>query len=158
MSINIMAKLDTTDVEAKENVWKARVTKLNYEIDAASAKLKRVVRSAFSAISSTVHAFTSVANAFGIAIPASFQAIFSAVTATVSSLTAIAAAYAAGGVTLPIAVLVEGAAIALSIWGIASALSGQQEAAQAMQRMNTALHSVSSAATGWGRVFGAWGD
>ena len=156
--LRIQAEFDDTRLAAQEALWRGRLRELNEDINKTSAKLKRTVRSAMSAISMTVTSFQSVAGAFGIAIPAAFQAVFSAITSTISSLTAIAAAYAAGGVTAYLTGIIEVAAIGLSVFGVAAALTGQEESQRALQRMNSALRSVGMTSLAWGRTISAWGE
>jgi len=154
--LRIQAELDTTRLEAQETNWKERLERLNADLSRTEVHMLMVSRKVMSAISSTITTMRSTLRAFGISLPAAWEAIIGAVMTTIASLQAIAVAYTAGGITAALAIPVEIAAIGLAAFSVVYVLTGQAEASRRLDDSETALRSLGTTLTSWGRLFSSW--
>jgi hypothetical protein len=153
----IHMKADTTDVENKYNHWRNRIQHLNTEIQRQSRNWGRAIRGTLTALTMTGSLIRRFVGMTVLALNPVFTAIMDAVMQTFYSLQAIAAAYAAGIVTAGFAVLVEGAAVGLAIWGIAAAMTGQQTMQSKLRGVQSLVDSMGSTLTSYGRVLNTIG-
>ena len=151
--ISVIAKLDDRELKEKEAMWKQRIAKLNNEVQTHSRNWGRTIRGTLSAITMTTAFLRRLLARTAGALGPVYDAILNAVMQTAYSLQAIAAAYGAGLVTAPIAAIVESAAIALSIWGIAYAIMGQQEMNAEMYRIRSLVDTLGSTVSSYGRMY-----
>jgi hypothetical protein len=154
--LHIQVDLDTTRLEVQEANWKGRVERLNDDLSRTEVHMLMVSRKVMGAISSTITTMRSTLRAFGISLPAAWEAIVGAVMTTIASLQAIAAAYAAGGITAALAIPVELAAIGLAAFSVICVLTGQSEASRRLDDSEMALRSLGTTLTSWGLLFGSW--
>lgn len=158
--LTVKGKLDDSAIQRAEEDWKRRLRVLNYQIAETDYSLSRVARKSLLVVGSVTRTLEALGRIMPGAVDPAFDAIYQCIITTVSSLTSIAAAYAAGGITAPFAVIVESAAIGLSIFGTALALQGQKEASREIMRMNmeirnlgTQVYSLRSSLSNIGGVF-----
>jgi len=156
--LTVYVDLDTTRVEAKEADWKGRIQSLNAELSKTELHTLRVTRKVFTAITSTIHAVTSVLRACGIALPASVQAMLASVTGIFWSLQAMVAAYIAGGVTAPYAMALEAAALGFNIATLGIVLATGQEVDARIRDGEAAIEGIAGAGQAWGRLITSWGE
>jgi hypothetical protein len=156
-NFNVKAQYDLTELDRQEATEiQPRLQRLNNQIHQTEMNMERVVRRSFSAINATMTVARMMANSLGDAFPPIFNAIFTAITQTVYSLQSMAAAYAAGVVTAPLTAVLEMAAISLSIAAIGYTAMGQQQVAQEMQRVQSALSGVGRMGRHYGGVYESW--
>lgn len=157
MGLEIRAYLDDSDIAAKEAKWKGRLRDLNAEVTKFETRVRVAAIRGLGALGATVSMLRAVGQYFPAAITPIFDAVLTAVTTTVSAMTAIAAAYAAGGVTAPIAVIVQGAAIGLSVIGVLATIEGAMNAQQELQKMSSTLQSMGTMTQSWQQFFSSLG-
>ena len=124
-------------------------------IDDMSRKAVRASQRGLSALSATVSIFQTIGSYFPSALTPIFNAAMTAILTTVASMQAIAAAYMAGGVTAPLAAIVEGAAIGLGIIGFFEVLKGELNMKAEIDKMNSLMRQMGVAVQAWGRFAGS---
>lgn len=155
--LSVIAKLDDTDIKAKCTHWSQRLRQLNNQVKEHERNWGRTIRGTLSAIGMTTMFLRRFVGATASALNPVYTAILDAIMQTVYSLQAISAAYAVGGVTLPFAIVVEGAAIGLAAWGVATAMMGLQEMNSSMRNIQSMVDSLGSTMMSYGRLAGSWG-
>jgi len=148
---NIKLHVDDSEAVEKEAQWRERLARLNREVDLFETQVRVASVRGLSAMGATVSFINAIAGYFPHAITPMFQAVGAALTTTIASLHAIAAAYAAGGVTAPLAAIVEGAAIGLSIVSVFEVLKGQLNAQAELNKMAATVRSLGTMTQSWSR-------
>ena len=154
---NFQIKLDadTTALSEKVANWKNRLRQLNNEVEQFERKALVASMRGLGALSATISIFQTIGSYFPSALTPIFNAAMTAVATTVAAMTAIASAYVAGGVTAPIAAIVYGASIGLSIVGFFEILKGELNMKSEIDKMNSLLRQMGTAASSWGRFIGS---
>jgi hypothetical protein len=150
-TFEVKMDVDDTAVAAKEAKWKHRLRILNAEVDKFERKVRTAAMRGFGAMSSTVSFLNLLSGYFPSAMSPVFQAAMTAVTTTLAAMTAIAASYAATGVLFPIALIVETAAVGLSIVGVFEVLKGQLKMQSEFNKMAGVVRGLNTMAQSWGR-------
>lgn len=156
-NFNVKARYDLSELDRQEATEiQPRLNRIQGQINDTLQRMETVARKSGHMITATIGAARAMAGAIGQAFPPIFDAIFTAITSTVYSLQSIAAAYAAGVVTAPLTAALELSAISLSIAAVGYTAMGQQQVAQQMRGVQSALRGFGTLSRHQGGVIQSW--
>lgn len=148
MSIEIKARLDTTELEEKEAEWRTRLRALNLEIQRTKLELRRTQLFALGLMGSVV----SMASTFVNLLPEPFRAIGQAAIGmlqnVIATIWAISVAYASSGPVGWVFAIISLGGLMVASMAMVSTIEMAGKVDADMQRFQSSMTSFSSSLQG----------